>query len=114
MAQPVSILAVDAGTGSVGFIEFKAAGTTQAKVVGGGFGAAEVVTLRVATVSSAGQGGRIILGTATANAVGAFETTLNLTDANFAAGTVHTLDAFGTNGNNAAVGFAIADKVATD
>lgn len=115
VAQPTGLIVVDAGTGSAGFIEFKAIGTTQARVVGGGFNGGEGVTLRLTKVTSTGAQSTIILDSdIVANGVGAFEATVDLTDSAFVAGTVHTMDAFGDFGNQASAGFAIQDKVATD
>jgi len=94
-------------------VELKAAGTTEADVIGAGFLGTEVVTLRVTTVGDDGRFGTVILGEVTANGAGAFSTTVELTDAAFSAGSVHTLDAMGED-NNAAGAFAIVDKVATD
>lgn len=115
VGEVVGLTVVDAGTGSAGFIEFKAAGTTQARVVGGGFNSGEGVSVRLTTVSSSGARGTIVLdNTIVANGVGAFEATVDLTASVFTAGSVHTLDAIGTFGNRGAAGFAIQDKVATD
>ena len=114
-ANATSLIVVDAGTGSAGFVEFKAVGTTEANVVGGGFTGGESISLRLTTVSDTGSQGTIILdATIVANPVGAFEATVDLSNDVFAAGSVHTLDALGALGGKAAAGFAIVDKVATD
>lgn len=99
------LIVVDAGTGSAGFIEFKALGTTQANVIGGGFHGSEIVTL---------QAGKVVFDSVQANGDGAFSATIDLSAAGYAAGTVHTLDATGDANSIAASGFAIIDKVATD
>ena len=115
VGQATGVVVVDAGTGSAGFIELKAAGTTQANVVGGGFVGGESVSLRLTTVSSTGAQGTIILdSTIVANPVGAFEATVDLTASVLTAGSVHTLDALGGLGSKATAGFVIVDKVATD
>ena len=99
------LIVVDAGTGSTGFIEFKAAGTTEAEVVGGGFHGSETITL---------QAGKVVFGNVVATGDGAFSITIDLSDASFALGTAFTLDAFGDSGSFGASGFVIVDKVATD
>ena len=115
VAQPTGLTVVDAGTGSAGYVELKVVGTTQAKVVGGGFNGGEGVTLRLTKVTSTGSQSTIILdGDVVANGVGAFEATVDLTDSAFTAGSIHTMDAFGDFGNVASTGFVIIDKVATD
>jgi len=112
-ANHTSLIVVDAGTGSAGFVEFKAAGTTEANVVGAGFLGTEVVALRVTTVGADGRFGTVVLAEVTANGAGAFSVTVDLSNSAFSAGSVHTLDALGED-NNATGGFAIVDKVATD
>ena len=73
------------------------------------------VTLRLTTVSDSGARGTIVLDkTIVANGVGAFEATVDLTDAVFSAGSIHTLDALGSFGNAGAAGFVIQDKDAAD
>lgn len=99
------LIIVDAGTGASGFIEFKALGTTEANVVGAGFHGSETIIL---------QAGKVVFDSVTANGNGAFTTTIDLSDASFAAGTVHTLDAIGDTKSIAVGGFTITDKVATD
>ena len=82
--------------------------TTQANVIGGGFNSGEGVSLRLTTVSDSGARGTIVLDkTIVANGVGAFEATVDLTDAVFSAGSIHTLDALGSFGNAGAAGFVI-------
>jgi len=103
--NPSSVVVVDAATGSAGYVEFKAVGTTQANVVGGGFFGNETVTLHA---------GPTVLGSAKANASGAFEATVDLTDVSFGAGSIHTLNATGDVSSIAVAGFVIIDKVATD
>ncbi len=112
-ANHTSLIVVDAGTGSAGFVEFKAAGTTEANVIGAGFLGTEVVALRVTTVGADGRFGTVVLAEVTANGAGAFSVTVDLSNSAFSAGSVHTLDALGED-NNATGGFAIVDKVATD
>ena len=112
-ANHTSLIVVDAGTGSAGFVEFKAAGTTEANVIGAGFLGTEVVALRVTTVGADGRFGTVVLAEVTANGAGAFSITVDLSNSAFSAGSVHTLDALGED-NNATGGFAIVDKVATD
>ncbi|MCH7906210.1 MAG: collagen-like protein [Chloroflexi bacterium] len=99
------LIVVDAGTGSAGFIEFKAVGTTQAEVVGGGFHGSEVITL---------QAGKVVFGNVVASGEGAFSVTIDLSDASFGVGQAFTLDAFGDSRSFGASGFVIIDKVATD
>ena len=100
-----SLIIVDAGTGVSGFIEFKALGTTEANVVGAGFHGSETITL---------QAGKVVFGSVQANGNGAFTMTIDLSDASFGAGTVHTLDGTGDTGSKGVGGFTITDKVATD
>lgn len=112
-ANHTSLIVVDAGTGSAGFVELKAAGTTEANVLGAGFLGTEVVALRVTTVGADGRFGTVVLTEVTANGAGAFSVTVDLSNSAFSAGSVHTLDALGED-NNATGAFAIVDKVATD
>ena len=112
-ANATSLLVTDAGAGSAGFVEFKAEGTTEANVIGGGFLGTEVVTLRVTTVGDDGRWGTVVLDEVTANGAGAFSVTVDLSDSAFSAGSVHTLDAMGED-NVATGAFAVVDKVATD
>ncbi len=105
VANTSFLIVVDAGTGSAGFIEFKALGTTQANVVGGGFHGSETIIL---------QAGKAVFDSVTANGDGAFSVTIDLPAGFFGVGTVHTLDAIGDTNSVAASGFAITDKVSTD
>jgi hypothetical protein len=102
-ANSTSLIVVDAGTGAAGFVEHKAAGTTEANVVGSGFIGSEVISLHA---------GNVFFDAVTANGEGAFSVTVDLSG--FAVGSIRTLEANGEIRSSAAGGFVIVDKVSTD